>query len=605
MGCVWGGAMKRISGSTSCCYLFSHAPVSSLLLVCFCAVAAEAKPAKNRVVFDAAEIRSSNLPKADQQTLVDTIVSLHQAWLNLDKKTYLSHLTADVTCLSQRTGKVQHGLQAVADRLQSEWEELERPAGFIDMHLTLRQAELAAEGDTATALYWVQQRGGSRWVFEGLGLVFQAFVKQQGTWKLTYQTDIGNLDFDVARQKPGPDILQYDAVYPVANLERAVAFYTPTLGEPEVVGDNRATFNLDGPRFHLDATGLKGLAPVRKGLPNGYVIFYVDDLKAGLMRLRAARATLLTETQAQGTDEYVVAEDPAGNVFVLMQRNFLAAGEANPPDPVIQDEQKTPAEAMSLVKRLLSAWLRMDSAAITRMTGPEGTWIDDARLKNQGVARGPEAVAQQLAATWAKYDRSEAGLLAAVDVRSLSVKPLAKQAIISYQMRLKGTGAHPFSESAMVTHVVENLGRDASVARTFLAAGGPMNGMARSLDYSAYPAGRLRESERFYSSILEDNEPYKDEQYRGYWTDNSVFGIYTARLKRDGIPVPRQANGYVSLWVSSAQQTYDYLKKQGSTFPLIKAINTKVGVDVRPGYTQIYATDSEGNGILFTEYPGN
>jgi len=37
----------------------------------------------------------------------------------------------------------------------------------------------------------------------------------------------------------------------------------------------------------------------------------------------------------------------------------------------------------------------------------------------------------------------------------------------------------------------------------------------------------------------------------------------------------------------------------------IPTINTRVGIDSQPGYTQILTTDSEGNAVLFTEYPGN
>ncbi|SVA46369.1 uncharacterized protein METZ01_LOCUS99223, partial [marine metagenome] len=44
---------------------------------------------------------------------------------------------------------------------------------------------------------------------------------------------------------------------------------------------------------------------------------------------------------------------------------------------------------------------------------------------------------------------------------------------------------------------------------------------------------------------------------------------------------------------------------EGSTFPKIPAINSRIGIDQQPGYVQILATDSEGNALLFTEYPGN
>jgi hypothetical protein len=65
------------------------------------------------------------------------------------------------------------------------------------------------------------------------------------------------------------------------------------------------------------------------------------------------------------------------------------------------------------------------------------------------------------------------------------------------------------------------------------------------------------------------------------------------------------SNGYLSLWVRSAEQAYSYLVAQGADFPLIPAINDVAGIDPQPGYTQVYATDSEGCGVVFTEYTGH
>lgn len=60
----------------------------------------------------------------------------------------------------------------------------------------------------------------------------------------------------------------------------------------------------------------------------------------------------------------------------------------------------------------------------------------------------------------------------------------------------------------------------------------------------------------------------------------------------------------MSFWVDSANQSYAYLVAQGATFPRIPAINDVSGIDDQPGYRQILATDSEGNGVLLTEYTG-
>ncbi len=68
---------------------------------------------------------------------------------------------------------------------------------------------------------------------------------------------------------------------------------------------------------------------------------------------------------------------------------------------------------------------------------------------------------------------------------------------------------------------------------------------------------------------------------------------------------PGRTNGYVSFWVRSVDRALRaYLREQGSSFPLLPAINDSRGIDRQPGYTQLVATDSEGNLVLFSEYPG-
>src|SRR5262249_30282162 len=159
----------------------------------------------------------------------------------------------------------QHGADVVAKELPSEWDHFERPTGVIDLKLTIRRARLDVDGDFATAEYWVEVAGGSRWKFSEVGLVFQAFARKDGRWKLAFQTDSWNLDYDPVKLKPGRETFEFDAVYPVKNLKRAIEFYTPILGKPEIQREDHATFNLCGSRFHLDATCLGGLAPVREG----------------------------------------------------------------------------------------------------------------------------------------------------------------------------------------------------------------------------------------------------------------------------------------------------------------------------------------------------
>lgn len=60
----------------------------------------------------------------------------------------------------------------------------------------------------------------------------------------------------------------------------------------------------------------------------------------------------------------------------------------------------------------------------------------------------------------------------------------------------------------------------------------------------------------------------------------------------------------MSFWVRSAEETYNYIKKENVDFPQIDAINEKQGIDTQPGYKQVVSTDSEGNLVIFSEYSG-
>jgi hypothetical protein len=97
--------------------------------------------------------------------------------------------------------------------------------------------------------------------------------------------------------------------------------------------------------------------------------------------------------------------------------------------------------------------------------------------------------------------------------------------------------------------------------------------------------------------------PYSDARWRGYWSGATVYGIYEASTADDGLPRPGRTNGYASFWIRSAQQTHALLQQKKASFPVIDAITGTAGIDRNSGYLQIYATDSEGNGVVFTEYP--
>ena len=247
----------------------------------------------------------------------------------------------------------------------------------------------------------------------------------------------------------------------------------------------------------------------------------------------------------------------------------------------------------------------MDAAAMNKYIDARSRWFDDSRSKVDGVAAGPAAIARVLKQGWETFDRSPAGLMADMEITAVADKRLGKWSVLCFHRTLAGTGSHPFRETAWVSQVFENEGETPRLAASYTVRANTTNAAVTELDYTGYPVSSLRPAEKFYTEVLRLGKPYRDAAYRGYWSNNAVFGIYTARLKRDGLPRPHKTNGYVSFWINSAAETHAYLKKNGAIFLKIPAINSRVGVDPQPGYTQILATDSGGNALLFTEYPGN
>ncbi len=192
------------------------------------------------VRFKPKHMRSCRGSGEDCEALAETIVALHDAWIRQDLNAYLAMATPEIARLSQQSGLIQCGRDEVKACMPQEWQAFER-ATAIDMTMRVRNAHLAVDGDTATALYEVEVAGGKRWDFDDHALYFQAFVRGRDGWKLAYQTDSWNLDFESGSDGSS---LEFDYVYPVSDLARALKFYQPILGEPESVTPTRAAFNL-------------------------------------------------------------------------------------------------------------------------------------------------------------------------------------------------------------------------------------------------------------------------------------------------------------------------------------------------------------------------
>ena len=557
--------------------------------------------------FDFSQLKSTGAEQEDAQAVRESITRIWEAWIRQDTAGYLAQVAENITLLSQQVGKRADGHQQVAAILAEEWNAYERPAGTIAMKIQIRQCELEIADKVARAQYWMRVDGGARWGFKDLVLVCQFFQKQGEQWKLCYQTDSWGLAYNLPAQKAGIQTFDFDYFYPVKNLSRALKFYTPLLGKPEVVTETRATFMLEGHRFHLDTSTLNGHAEVEAKFPCGYAVFYTDDLESEFNRLKKTTVTIVQGIEKWGSDTYIICEDPSENIFVIMQKtpDSLPTKTRQLPSLNISKEFADNSKHAGYLEKIMQAWLAMDSAAMNRYIDARSRWFDDSRSKVDGVSVGPASIATVLKKSWKTFDRSPAGLMADMEITAVAEKSLGKWSVLCFHRKLAGTGSHSFQETAWVSQVFENGVESPKLTASYTVRANSTNAAVTELDYTGYPVSSLRSAEKFYTEVLRLGNPYRDAAYRGYWSNNAVFGIYTARLKRDGLPRPHKTNGYVSFWINSAEETHAYLKKNGATFLKIPAINSRVGVDPQPGYTQILATDSEGNALLFTEYPGN
>lgn len=525
--------------------------------------------------------------RSDREAVREAAVQLLESWCALDAASYRAHLAPAVTRINRVTG-ISRGVDAVLASLPREWEEMERPNGTIAVDLVVDDARIEIAGDYAFATYAVavESQEGIRWEFSDRWLVHQVFERTSyRRWQLLHQSLASDLDAE--GDEPS---FEFAFALPVTDLSRAVAFYTPLVGTPEHVSGDRAWFRVGAVRFILDAGGLGGFARVRPERPNGYVTFPVDVLADADVAPIARLAT------PEG-DSAAVCLDPAGNVFVLLVERFGADGPA--PETIWPPGLPGPAA------RALVAWMRGDARAYAAAFAPNGTWFDNTRSNLEVISSGRDAIQRRVTALARGFDRSVAGISARLAVRDLAIAPAGSCSIVTFRLQLTGLGNHPFRDDAFVTMILE-----ADRVRSLFTVRHLPEALVREFDYIGYPTqGRAGEAgldavERFYRRRLELGTPYTDDSWYGFWGSHAVFGLFEADRVTEGFPVPRTANGYPSFWVASARRTEAYLRERGSRFPVTPSINAGSGPDRKPGYTDLLATDPDGNLILFTEYSG-
>lgn len=527
-----------------------------------------------------------------------------KAYLARDATKYGEFLHPGIRRMSERAPGMRDGRDAVLAALADEWRAFEKKGesvsekmSFEDLEITVASSDAGRAATAATALYWVDSRGGTRWGYEDQGLVFQAFEKVDDRWLISHQTDAWSLGYDRESEEPGERTFSFDFVQPVRHLDRAVRFYGDFLGEPVGRTAEAAWFDVGGERFVLDLDDLGGRTAPEVGLPSGYVRFHVTDLTATVERLARAKVEIIGGIRPKGPDRCAVALDPAGNIFMLIEENLVATSSATPTAPGGLDRS---APALGLAADAASAWLRMDAAGLAALHREDGSWFDATATKEGGLV-APEDFEKVLPAEhFSRFDRSPAGLAATLDAEGAHVATLGPVQVVSYHRKLTGTGPHAFRRLAHVTHLIE----DGKIQLTMMVPDPHSDTLALALDYVGYPQTDLEKAERFYRQNLKLENRYEDDNWYGFWSYGAVFGMYGTDPDEPRLPRAGRTGGYVSFWIKDAKRTHERLVVLGATFPDVAGITQGSGITDEPGYRQIYATDNEGCGVIFTEYTG-
>ncbi|HMZ59305.1 MAG TPA: hypothetical protein PL048_11050 [Leptospiraceae bacterium] len=561
---------------------------------------------KGEVILDLnEELNDSELNDKNTEELAELIRDYWESYLKMDKDSISEYLSDNVRKMSQRNRKLLDGSEAVLEDLPDEWTAFERPDHLISEKMTICHINIWADDESspkyAIVSYWVDIEGGVRWYYTDQGLVLQVFKKVDGDWKLVLQTDGWATDYDWDEKAPGEEpTFIFDYAYPVKDLDRAVKFYTPILGEPDYVTDTQAYFGLKDPGFILDSSGLFGYSEIKKDLCNGYGVIYVTNLEKEIEKMKEAEVEFLEDTDSEPKkwkeDLFVIIKDAAGNIILVLERKY----SSDEGDSEVKgfDEDSEYVEA---AKAVAEAWMGKDTETISSYVGKKGFWFDNSKLTNRGVHEGSEELTENLKKQyWKNLDYTEDGIIGIWEAENIKEISLGDYTIVTYERSLEGSGNHPVKVSSFVTHIFESPNK---LKFTFINNSTVKDSMALEVDYTANPVLSIKDAEEFYTEQLKLGELYDDEGWLGYWSNNAVYGVYKVD-KGDKLLHDEKSNGYVSFWIRSAEETNKYLKKMDVKFPLIESINTKKGVDAQHGYVQVVCSDSEGNIVLFSEYTG-
>ena len=552
-----------------------------------------------RLVFDRDKVSGSHQIIEDNRKIMDLIETYHRHWLDRsDKK--VSELL-DEKIVRFREGRITYGLTDTFKRIKNE-SRGERPSGYASsMQLEIVDMQIHSEINFAIALYSVGIKGGARWEYSDLATIFQVFNKIDGKWKIIGHIENFRLDNSNVRQLPDTvpnrrSPFNFDFVYPVKDLQRAIDFYSPLLGSPEIVTSTSASFKAGDSYFELESEPIDDRINIMYGRANGYGIINVNSL-SNIRDQISGLIDINMKTKPCGMAECLITEDTSGNIVIW--REYKSTNTSPNKKPTMQSLSKLDQPPVSSkVMQSINAWITNDYSRLLDMHTNKALWIDDAF----GVAQGRQEIKLALQSRWDLFDKGPNGLNADLETKNFQVRDIGNRQLVTLEMSIHMRASPKRSFNCLLTQVWKTDGADLKLEHTFIAQKDNIKDTpVGTMDYIAYPVYDLGKAGRFYKNLL-GSEPYRDENWFGFWSTTNVFGLVGPMSKNSWGPIPHKSNGYADFSVRSAKEVYKYLQSKGAVFPVEEAINDTSGIDEQPGYNQILAIDSEGNLVNFSDY---
>ncbi|MEM8562458.1 MAG: nuclear transport factor 2 family protein [Pseudomonadota bacterium] len=553
-----------------------------------------------QLVIDPDTVVGQSEQSPDHRAITELITRIHRHWLQREDDEIGPLLSEDSSRIMG--DELAYGRKAVVAMIKGE-SRGERPEGYpSSLQLTLRDLELQLQGDMATAFYRMDIRGGARWEFADLATVLQVFRQRDKQWELVAQ--VQSFALDDATAPPVPDNvpnriapIRFDFVYPAQDITRAVDFYTPLLGPPVVHNQQRAAFRFADAFFVLTAEPVDKRIVIKPGMANGYAVVDIESIDAFRKRLSEAGAMNVTETLCDN-EACLIAEDPSGNVSVFRQSAATSPRkEGEKPFALAFILKDKTLDGHPEAIAVMQAWVSDHEQALRQWLGETTLWID-----STGVARGAEAIATLLSQNRRQLETAE-GLTSQLLISNVRVRSVGQSALITFQASLEVPAQPRLNSTLLVTQLWRDTGDKPTLETMFAVDIEPYRDVpVGSMDYTAYPVVNLGLAGRYYKTLF-GSEPYRDDNWFGFWSTTSVFGLVGQYPDVESYsPIAHRSNGYADFSIRSAEEVYEYLKSRDVSFPQVNGINDQPGIDPQPGYRQILAVDSEGNLVNFSQY---